>query len=119
LGVQASELLAAILPAFPAAAMSDQATRLALSPLPPMSSWLVEHGVRDEDLTEAVDNADSYAEVAPAVVDALGRALDEWLEYSNTKRYEKDAFTEPYVYLAMTEHIEVVQAFRDLLNPSY
>ena len=96
--------------------MSDTAASLTLSDLPPVADFLAERGARNEELLEGLDDITDYDQGAALMVQLLVATLDEWLEYANWRRHQADPFTEPFQYLAASDHIDVVQRFRDVLQ---
>ncbi|MGI4871235.1 MAG: hypothetical protein ACRYFX_08665 [Janthinobacterium lividum] len=86
--------------------------RFRLSPLPEVAAFLVERAQGHEPLQDAIVDEEVDAEV---VLEALRMLLDTWLEEGRELHYQVDQFTEPYTWLAISDHLEAVQTFRDLL----
>ncbi|MVN79320.1 hypothetical protein GO988_23555 [Hymenobacter sp. HMF4947] len=89
---------------------------LRLSPLPPVADFLLENAPHNQTLQDALDDGlEDYTEGGEVIMMALRDGLDEWLSHSSFLLRQTNQFTQPYVFLAGSAHIEAVQAFRDLL----
>jgi hypothetical protein len=87
-----------------------------LSPLPAVADFLLERAPHNEDLQAALDDGlEDYAEGGEVIMKALRAGLDEWLDEASYQLRGTNEFTQPFVWLAGSAHIEAVQAFRDLL----
>lgn len=64
------------------------------SPLPPLDEFLGEQGVRAKDLRVA---------------------LEQWADEAEALLRHVDAFADPHGYLAGSDHLAAVQAFRAVL----
>lgn len=89
---------------------------LRLSPLPAVAAFLVQRAQSNQQLQDALDDGlDDYTQGAEVIVTALRDLLDEWLEEGRQQSYEVNQGTEPFKWLAISDHLEIVQQFRDLL----
>lgn len=87
-----------------------------LSPLPAVADFLLERAPQNQDLQDALDDGlEDYVEGGEVIMQALRWGLDEWLSESRYLLMSTNQFTQPFVWLAGSAHIEAVQAFRDLL----
>ena len=92
-------------------------SRFNLSPLPPLGAFLVTRAQDNDELQAALDDGlANYTEGAEVVLKALRALLDQWLEEGQQEQYRVDQFLEPYKWLAITDHLEAVQTFRNLLS---
>lgn len=92
-------------------------SRFALSPLPALPGFLVQRAQFNEQLQAALDDGlDDYTEGAEVMLTALRALLDEWLSEGGETLYNTNQFTEPYMWLAISDQLEVVQTFRNLLG---
>jgi hypothetical protein len=89
---------------------------LTLSDLPAVAEFLAERGARNERLLNNLPNVSDADEGAQLLVQGLRDVLDEWLQYADWQKHNADAFTDPFKFLGATDHIEVVQKFRDVLG---
>ena len=72
---------------------------------------------QNEQLQAALDDGlADYTEGAEVVLTALRALLDEWLHEGQQALFEIDQFGDAYKWLAMTDQLEVVQTFRNLLG---
>ena len=77
--------------------MSD--SRFNLSTLPPLGAFLVERtGGNKRMLT------------------VMRELLDAYLEEGQQLQFQTDEFADPYQWLAITDQLEVVQTFRNILG---
>ena len=91
-------------------------TRFRLSPLPPVAAFLVQRAQTHQPLQDALDDGlEDYEQGAEVIVEALRALLDAWLAEGEEQLLRVNEFTEPFKWLAMTDHLEVVQGFRQLL----
>jgi hypothetical protein len=89
---------------------------LRLSPLAGLPDFLNQHALANQDLNDAlVDGLENDEQGADVVMDALRAALDGWLYEAREQQYRTPQFTNPFEYLAIVDHIAVVEAFRELL----
>lgn len=104
---------------------------LLLSRLQPLGNYLAEGADIDSGLLEALEEALPKKEVdklaklldkllqeprgAQVLVLTLTYLLDNWLRVGDTKLQRINRDLEPYAWLATSDHLEVVQTFRDLL----
>jgi hypothetical protein len=87
-----------------------------LSPLPYLPSFLIQRAQTNEELQAALDDGlEDYTEGAKVILTALRDLLDDWLNEAREELYNTNQFTDAYKWLAINDHIAVVQAFRDLL----
>ena len=89
---------------------------LTLSDLPSVAEFIAERGARSDTWAEGFDDVVTHADGAKLAVQVLREVLDEWLQYADWQKHNADAFTDPFKFLAATDHIEVVQKFRDVLG---
>lgn len=89
---------------------------LTLSDLPAVAEFLAERGARSERFRDGFDDILNYDDGAKLIVQVLRDVLDEWLQYADWQKHNADAFTDPFKFLGATDHIEVVQKFRDVLG---
>ena len=61
------------------------------------------------------DGLEDYTQGAEVVVKALCALLDEWLNEGHEVLHNTDQMGNPYVWLAIKDHLEVIEAFRRLL----
>ncbi len=91
-------------------------TRFNLSALPALADFLVQRAQTNDTLQSALDDGlEDYTQGAEVILDALRALLDEWLEEGQQALYEANEFAEPFKYLAISDQLAAVQAFRDLL----
>jgi hypothetical protein len=89
---------------------------LRLSPLPDVAAFLVQRAQSNDELQAALDDGlDDYTQGAEVVLTALRALLDEWLDEGRQQSYEVNRDAEPFKWLALSDHLEIVQHFRDLL----
>lgn len=92
-------------------------SRFNLSPLPPLGAFLVVRAQDNDELQAALDDGlADYREGTEVILTALRALLDQWLEEGQQVQYGVDQFLEPYKWLAITDHLEAVQVFRNLLG---
>ncbi|UOQ96618.1 hypothetical protein MUN81_15385 [Hymenobacter sp. 5317J-9] len=92
-------------------------TRFRLSTLPALAPFLVQRAQTNEPLQAALDDGlADYTEGAEVMLTALRALLDEWLHEGQQTLFEVDEFADPYKWLAMSDQLEVVQTFRNLLG---
>jgi len=92
-------------------------SRFNLSPLPPLGAFLVARAQGNDELQAALDDGlADYTEGAEVILRALRALLDIWLEEGQQGQHEVNQFLEPYKWLAITDHLEAVQTFRNLLD---
>jgi hypothetical protein len=106
-------------------------TRFRLSRLQPLAEYLAQGADIDSGLAEALE-----AELPPKEADKLVKLLDkllqeprgaevllltirylldEWMAESSEVLYQTKQDLEPFPWLATSDHLEVVQTFRELL----
>jgi len=96
--------------------MASLLTRLRLSPLPEVAAFLVQRAQQNHELQDALDDGlENYTQGAEVIMKALAVLLDEWLEEGALVLHNTDQFTDPHAWLAISDHLEVVQQFRELL----
>jgi hypothetical protein len=89
---------------------------LRLSPLPAVAAFLVQRAQRHEPLQAALDDGlADYTQGAEVILEALRALLDEGLQEGQQVLDETNPFADPFQVLAVTDHLQVVQAFRELL----
>ncbi|MBF9239467.1 hypothetical protein I2I05_18890 [Hymenobacter sp. BT683] len=92
-------------------------TRFRLSTLPALAGFLVQRAQGNAQLQAALDDGlADYEEGAQVMLTALRALLDEYLEEGQQLLFQTNQFAEPYKWLAMTDQLEVVQTFRNLLG---
>ncbi|MDB5270242.1 MAG: hypothetical protein JWP58_3282 [Hymenobacter sp.] len=89
---------------------------LTLSDLPSVAEFIAERAARSETWAEGFDDVLNHDDGAKLAVQVLREVLDEWLQFADWQKHNADAFTDPFKFLAATDHIEVVQKFRDVLG---
>lgn len=87
-----------------------------LSPLPDVAAFLVQRAQVHQPLQDALDDGlEDYTEGAEVILTALRALLDEWLEEGRQQSYEVNKDAEPFKWLALSDHLEIVEQFRQLL----
>lgn len=96
--------------------MSDT-TRFRLSTLPPLAEFLVQRAQQNEQLQAALDDGlADYTEGAEVMLTALRALLDEYLSEGQQRQHEVDQWHEPFKWLALSDQLEVIETFRNLLG---
>ena len=106
---------------------------LLLSRLQPLHAYLAEQGADiDSELMEALEAATALSKQVDKLVNLLDKLLqepqgaqvlpltmtyllDEWLGEGDEKLRRINKDLDPYTWLATSDHLEVVQTFRQLL----
>ena len=118
-GVLASQVIRSDSLGFPwphAAMAASLHLRLRLSPLPPVAAFLVAHAQGNEELQAQLDDGlEDYTQGAEVVLEGLRAGLDAWLEEGRETLYRTSQGAEPFVWLAISDHLEIVEQFRELL----
>ncbi len=116
---------------FPLALRMPLPANLLLSRLQPLAQYMVQGVDIDSGLLEALEEvipakeADKLAKLldkllqeprgAQALVLTMTYLLDEWLREGDDKLSRINKDLDPYAWLATSDHLEVVQTFRELL----
>jgi hypothetical protein len=92
-------------------------SRFSLSSLPQLAPFLVQRAQTNEELQTALDDGlADYTEGAEVMLTALRALLDEYLHEGRQQLVETNQGLEPFKWLAISDQLEAVQAFRDLLG---
>ncbi|MBO2007557.1 hypothetical protein [Hymenobacter negativus] len=92
-------------------------SRFTLSVLPQLAPFLVQRAQANEALQAALDDGlEDYTEGAEVMLTALRALLDEYLHEGQQQLFETNQALEPFTWLAISDQLEAVQAFRDLLG---
>ena len=92
-------------------------SRFSLSSLPPLAPFLVQRAQQNEELQAALDDGlEDYTEGAEVILTALRVLLNEYLHEGQQLLVETNQGMEPFKWLAMSDQLEAVQLFRDLLG---
>ena len=87
-----------------------------LSPLPDVAAFLVQRAQGNDELQAALDDGlDDYTQGAEVVLTALRDLLDAWLNEGQETLLNTSQGAEPFKWLAISDHLEIVQQFRQLL----
>jgi|GEM_PF-2389943 len=105
--------------------------RFRLSTLQPLSEFLVQGldptaglldtleeslpGRSNDKMLEALAKLLEHERSTEAIVRTVAYLLDEWLQKSDVKLMRVNQQMEPFTWLATSDHLEVVQHFRQLL----
>ena len=92
-------------------------SRFSLSSLPQLAPFLVQRAQQNEELQAALDDGlEDYTEGAQVMLTALRALLDEYLHEGQHLLFETNQGLEPFKWLAISDQLEAVQTFRDLLG---
>jgi len=92
-------------------------SRFSLSSLPQLAPFLVQRAQINEELQAALDDGlEDYTEGAEVMLTALRALLDEYLYEGQQQLFETNQGLEPFKWLAISDQLEAVQTFRDLLG---
>jgi hypothetical protein len=92
-------------------------SRFSLSSLPQLAPFLVQRAQANEELQAALDDGlEDYTEGAEVILIALRALLNEYLHEGQQLLYETNQSLEPFKWLAISDQLEAVQTFRDLLG---